>query len=221
MSKRVKPLAPDPADSLPVKPLAGECKAATVARTATMPTVQAAITTRQVIGKHFGGESVYLGELINSLGVQARDAQGGDLSRSEEMLVAQSHTLDQIYNHLVRRAFNAELMPQLETYMKLAFRAQAQCRANAEALYEMKNPRPVAFVHQANIAAGPQQVNNGLVEFREQVARAGAIPQKTPNELLEASNGERLDIGASGTAGGVDPQLEAVGTVNRSKIGGG
>ena len=30
-----------------------------------------------------------------------------------------------------------------------------------EALAEMKNPHPVAFVKQANIAHGPQQVNNG------------------------------------------------------------
>jgi hypothetical protein len=39
---------------------------------------------------------------------------------------------------------------------------QAQCRATIEALAEIKNPRPVAFVKQANIAQGPQQVNNRI-----------------------------------------------------------
>ncbi len=30
-----------------------------------------------------------------------------------------------------------------------------------QTLFEMKHPQPVAFVKQANIANGPQQVNNG------------------------------------------------------------
>jgi len=36
--------------------------------------------------------------------------------------------------------------------------AQSQCRATWEAIAEVKNPRAVAFVRQAYIAAGPQQV---------------------------------------------------------------
>ncbi|HUX74560.1 MAG TPA: hypothetical protein VMV25_11805 [Steroidobacteraceae bacterium] len=220
MSKRVKLLTPNPADCLPVKPLAGESKPATVARTAAMPTVHAAITARQVIGPKFGGESVHLGELINTLDAQARDATSGNLARSEEMLVAQSHTLDQLFNALTRRALNAELMPHLETYMKLALRAQAQCRANAEALNEMKNPRPVAFVQQANIANGPQQVNNGTARqtlAQGACSRAEKI-QDTPNELLEASNGERLDIGARDTAGGADPAMATLGEIHRAEV---
>src|SRR5262249_46188418 len=39
-------------------------------------------------------------------------------------------------------------------------KAQAQCRAALETLVDMKNPAPFAYVRQANIAHGPQQVNN-------------------------------------------------------------
>ena len=39
-------------------------------------------------------------------------------------------------------------------------RAQGQCRATLQTLGELKNPRQVAFVKQANIANGYQQVNN-------------------------------------------------------------
>ena len=42
--------------------------------------------------------------------------------------------------------------------MRLAMKAQSQCRATAEALALMKNPQP--YIRQANIAQGPQQVNN-------------------------------------------------------------
>ena len=72
-----------------------------------------------------------------------------------------------------------------------------------ETLALMKNP-PV-FARQANIAHGPQQVNNGGVLRAEVSAPA-------PNELLEAGNGERLDSGTAGATIGSDPALEAVGT---------
>ena len=42
--------------------------------------------------------------------------------------------------------------------MRLSLKAQGQCRATLETLAVIKNP-PV-FAHQANIAHGPQQVNN-------------------------------------------------------------
>ena len=48
-----------------------------------------------------------------------------------------------------------------ETHLKLAFKAQSQCRTTLETLAEIKSPRSVAFVRQANTSAGPQQLNNG------------------------------------------------------------
>lgn len=55
-----------------------------------------------------------------------------------------------------------EYLKQFQAYLGLALKAQAQCRATLEALAEIKNPRPMAFVKQANISGGPQQVNNGM-----------------------------------------------------------
>jgi len=77
--------------------------------------------------------------------------------------------------------------------MRLAFKAQAQCRATVETLAEMKNPHPFAFVKQANIANGPQQVNNGAsVSNARAVAPAGEI-QSEQSKRLEAPIGEWLD----------------------------
>jgi len=45
-------------------------------------------------------------------------------------------------------------------HMRLAFKAQSQARAAIETLAEIKNPHQFAFVKQANIAGGNQQVNN-------------------------------------------------------------
>ena len=86
-----------------------------------------------------------------------------------------------------------------ETYLRLALKAQAQCRTTWESLAEIKNPRAVAFVRQANIAHGPQQVNNGTVASQDAPTRA----EKSENqsiELLGASDGKRLDTEAPAMA---------------------
>jgi hypothetical protein len=129
------------------------------------------------------------------------------------MLVAQAHTLDALFHSFTYRSMrnSAEgYLPAAETYMRLALKAQSQCRATVETLAEIKNPSPVAFVRQANIAHGPQQVNNG--------SRAEET-ENQQNKLLEAVDGERLDTRTTSKAGGANPQLETVGAVNRAKDG--
>ena len=87
-----------------------------------------------------------------------------------------------------------------------------------QTLAEIKNPQSVAFVKQANIANGPQQVNNGVPSGRVTLAHAHAhagIPASQSNKLLGLSHDQRLDTGATGAAVGADRQLEAVGARQR------
>jgi hypothetical protein len=131
------------------------------------------------------------------------------------MLTAQAHSLDGMFNNLARRAYrNLDEYPDAaDRYMRLALKAQGQCRANVEALAEMKNPTAVAFVQQANIAAGPQQVNNGTGP-----ARVRAENPNLSNELLEGGHGNRLEHGAPGAAGTGDSSLATLGQGNRATI---
>jgi hypothetical protein len=80
----------------------------------------------------------------------------------------------------------------------------------------MKNPRPVAFVQQANIANGPQQVNNGVAVSQLDQEPPPAI-ENPQNKLLEVQSGERLDTGAAGSAGSADSKLAAVAALIRPK----
>jgi hypothetical protein len=101
--------------------------------------------------------------LLAEINAQCRKASAGDLSRIEGMLLAQSLTLDALFNKLIARAMsNAEAgyLNASETYLRLALRAQSQARATGETLGVLKNPPGIAFVRQANIAHGPQQINN-------------------------------------------------------------
>ncbi|WP_347814169.1 hypothetical protein [Paraburkholderia sp. BL10I2N1] len=135
------------------------------------------------------------------------------------MLATQANTLDMIFNHLAHKAAYSEYLNQFQAHLTLALKAQAQCRATLEALAEIKNPRPLAFVKQANIANGPQQVNNGT-PAATQGGNAPPEPHargkngETANKLLESNDGERMDAGTAGATGRSNPALETVGTRN-------
>ena len=151
-----------------------------------------------------------LQELVNTLGVQTVKVQDGDMRPIEGMLYRQAKTLETMFTALARRAASNDGLKQYQVNLTLALKAQAQCRSTLEALAEIKNPRPVAFVKQANISNGPQQVNNGAV-----ASRTGTI-ESEPNKLLEADHGNYLDTGAQSQAGGANQTVEAVGQVDRA-----
>jgi len=137
----------------------------------------------------------------------------GDMRLVEAMLFGQAATLQNLFSNLLQRAAGQEGLPQFTAMLSLGLKAQAQCRCTLEALAEIKNPRPVAFVKQANIAHGPQQVNNS----DRSAASASRTESVTTsqNELLEAHHEQRLDTRAQGTAGGAHRALETVGAIDR------
>jgi hypothetical protein len=111
-----------------------------------------------------------------------------------------------------RAALNmGEYINAAETYMRLALKAQSQCRATIETLALIKNPPPVTFVKQANIAHGPQQVNNGAQPAAE--ALRARESENQPNKLLEQQHGERLDGGTAPATLGADSAMAAVAQV--------
>jgi hypothetical protein len=165
---------------------------------------------------------------FDAMAKAAGQVNAGDLSGPEALLTSQSVTLNAIFGKLACRAHQAQYVAQFETYMRLALRAQGQCRATCEALAVLKNP-PV-FAKQANISHGPQQVNNsqgtrqvynapGSETAQPPRARETGSPQ---NELLEAEHGtrqlesgQRLDAGTSRGTGTRDPGLAPGGVLNR------
>ena len=189
-----------------------ESKADVMAHRSLRPTVQAALTLLDY-NKGFGELSV--NTLVNDLVEQCELANKGDLSRAEALLIAQAHTLDAIFHELARRAQRVEYLNQFDVNLRLALKAQSQCRATLETLATIKNPQAIAFVRQANIANGPQQVNNGTMPSDTPVhARQTGYQQNKP---LEAQSGEGLDPGTPGTASRADSPLETLELVHRAK----
>ena len=147
------------------------------------PIVGNAVTARTFAKGGFGSSD--LTESVAVIAEFAAKAQKNDLSDAEAMLMAQSAALNAIFTELARRAAlnMGEYLQAAETYLRLALKAQAQCRATLQTLAEIKNPHPVAFVKQANIANGPQQVNNRVRVVGDVPARAEDLVAGS-NELL-------------------------------------
>ncbi|WP_281019565.1 hypothetical protein [Minwuia sp. IMCC3077] len=192
----------------------GESETNAVARSALRPTIRAGVSILEY-SKAYG--DIELGALIEALSDQTEKVTSGDLGRGEAMLAAQAHTLDAIFNELARRAINAEYMDNLDRYLRLALKAQAQCRMTWEAVSSIKNPPMMGYVRQANIAHGHQQVNNGS-ERSSGSHRVRENPDMK-NRLLEEDDEQRLDTGTPQAAGTADPELVPVGKVDGSENG--
>lgn len=204
--RKVPVSAPTSGDAVTVMPREGEPAAATLARARLDPALSAAVTLRAWTQNQFAGEWSSQ-PVVDELKAQAEAASRNDLTRLEAILTTQAHVLDALFNTLARRsARNLDAYPDaVERYMRLALKAQGQCRATIETLAEIKNPKPVAFVRQANIAAGHQQVNN--------LARAEG--RNSANEILEGVNDEeRLEQGPQRQTVLGHSSLAAVGTRN-------
>lgn len=186
-------------DKLRAGDSAGKSPERRMADTAIHPAVSAAATVLKFAKGTFG--ELEVSETAQALIENVQAVKDGNLSGPEAMLVSQAHSLNAIFTELARRsALNmGEYIDASEKYMRLALKAQAQCRATIETLATLKNP-PVVIARQANISAGPQQVNNGPAPRTE-------VSGNRPNELLEQTHEPRLDPGATRQAGSCDPAL--------------
>ena len=143
-----------------------------------------------------------LNELSKELEAQTKKFKEGNSGRAESMLSAQSHTLDAMFHNLIRRAMANIKGGYSEVgrdYLKLAMKAQSQCRTTLDSLTAINRP----IIKQTNIAHGPQQVNIHPI-------------QNPPNKLLEEK--QHVDGGTPEKAIDSDSHLEAVGAVHRPKV---
>ncbi|HJV75179.1 MAG TPA: hypothetical protein VJ654_13220 [Noviherbaspirillum sp.] len=190
----------------------GETEGRAHSRMMASPTVNAAVT---MFNYHPMRAGANITDLVDELGRQVLTIRDDCMDRPEAMLAAQAHALDAMFTCLAQKAaanMNAGYLPATETYLRMALKAQSQCRTTLEALSEIKNPRSPTFIKQQNVAQ-QQQVNNvhSATNTHKRAHEKGITPS---NELLEVSDGERLDFGATSKAGCLNTDMATVGPVN-------
>lgn len=192
-----------------------------IAGAAIKPALNAALVIEAFQGNLLG-DDVSLADLVSSLRESMKDVGNDDMQVMEAMLVGQATALQTVFTSLSRKATLQTGLKQYEVMLNLALKAQNQSRTTIQTLIELKFPRHATFVRQANIAHGPQQVNNGA-----QPQPAGddlpGRPQDAsiaPNKLLKDSADEivRMDIGTTKAPGRGDSQLAPVGSLHRAEV---
>jgi hypothetical protein len=193
------------------EPIDGELKKRLArAKMAIRPEVRAAFVISE-----FGGHPD-VAALAVQLEIGMNDVSNNSLRECEAMLYSQAHALQAVFVDSLLQANKQEWFSNSEAHMRIALKAQAQCRAAVETLAAIKNP-PVVIARQANIAQGPQQVNNGMMPAGQPRAGAGKT-EKPQNKLLGGSNELLPDIRAPGAAVGSDPAMATLGAFDRAKV---
>ena len=121
-----------------------------------------------------------LTEAMEVLSERTKAVNAGDMRDMEGTLVAQTAALNSIFIELTRRAHLniGQNLDVTDRYLRLAFKAQSQCRATVESLALIKNPR--VYAKQANINAVPVFLINGEL-------LTGAVPFKDFKQRIEAA----------------------------------
>ena len=144
--------------------------------------------------KSYMGDDVSLTRCMEALRQKTDALHDNDMKPVETLLMSQALALDTMFAALARRA-SATMDQHLDAadkFMRLALKAQSQCRTTLETLANIKNPQPYIQHNRAQY----QQVNNGLALSPE--APPARENQKYTNELLDAPNApERLDFSAT------------------------
>ncbi len=185
-----------------------------------------AVAGVQAWSKHSFGADTNLMTLLEKIEAQTAAVQSGDMSDVEAMLFGQALTLQATFTTLSTRAAQnlSTNAVATEACLRLAFKAQSQCRATLETLAEVKNPRTATFINQANVSGGNQQINNNGATPASIECHPHEKMGERPNELLSderTKDVKPMDGRATGKAGKSSPRVEAMETRHRASHGDG
>ncbi|SFH38289.1 hypothetical protein SAMN05216299_109118 [Nitrosospira sp. Nsp14] len=197
----------------------GEKRGRNYARLVISPELAAHRIINKVEHESGVGEHIDVPTLMDILRDQAATASKGDLAQAEAMLMNQATALQSLFARLTEKAFSATHPTSFDSFIRVALRAQTQCRATLESLAAIKNP-PTIYSGQTNIAHGHQQVNNAITAPLS--AMRPGKNEMQQNELLEVGHGgEKMDVEPAGEAIRADSAMETVGAFNRGSNPGG
>ena len=108
------------------------------------------------------GNDIDITALAKHLSAQVDTVKEGNFAEMEAILVSQITALHTLFARMTERAMNCQHIPGFEANMRVALRAQNQCRTTIDTLIGAKNPS-IVYARQANVTTGPQQINNGVL----------------------------------------------------------
>lgn len=180
-----------------------------IAKVTLAPSTAATRIVNAIEGRLFG-ENLDIVAAVDVLKAAEKSIHGGDLRGPESMLIDQATALQSLFVRLVEWGWSQSQATHVDTMLRLALRAQNQCRMTLETLSNIKNP-PVVYARQANVTTGPQQVNNGVpTGVRDIENRQTQLSELPTHELLSNTR-------ASCAASQTDSTMATVGALDRAE----
>ena len=102
-------------------------------------------------------EHLDIPQLMAVLKAESERLSEGKTEDIGPILANQAIALQSLFSRLTERSLSQSHMSNIEAFMRLALRAQSQCRATLETLASL-NKAPTVFAQQANVATN-QQIN--------------------------------------------------------------
>ncbi|MEQ9379909.1 MAG: hypothetical protein RJP95_03545 [Pirellulales bacterium] len=158
---RSKASKPPPANTLVVKRASTETEGAAMARVLLGPYVRHGVAASTYANRliNFAGEQPGIMDFAEFVKDLAEQAKGGDLSLASRILAAQAVTLDTMFTEFAKRAaLNiGEHLGAVDSYGRMAMKAQANCRATLDVLAKLHQPREQTVRH-VHVNEGGQAV---------------------------------------------------------------
>jgi hypothetical protein len=128
------------------------------------------------------GDRIDLSDILDSLQQSSEMLQSdAPLALTENILISQAQSLNAMFCDLAIKANNQKFIDNMDKFLRLALKAQSQCRATLETLAHIKNP-PIVFAKQANIAHH-QQINNQQVNHTAQSEQTSEPVQQAQSAI--------------------------------------
>jgi len=129
-------------------------------------------------GKHFGTEQPDLTDTVDIMAEACKKVRANDLSDQRDILTSQAMALDAIFTVMIMRSENnlKDYFDASQRFMRMALKAQAQCRTTIEALDRLARggEQVIKHVHVDN--RGGQAVIADSVQTGRQNAENGKQP---------------------------------------------
>ena len=146
------------------------------------------------------GDKIDISDILESLQQSSEQLQSdAPLHLTENILISQAQSLNVMFCDLAIKANNQKYIDNMEKYLKLALKAQSQCRATLETLANIKNP-PIVFAKHANIAHN-QQINNQQVnhtaqseQTSEPVQQAQSAIEQQPKQAIPTVRAKKVKV---------------------------
>ena len=146
------------------------------------------------------GDRIDLSDIVDSMQQSSEKLQSNaPLELTENILISQAQSLNVMFCDLAIKANNQKYIDNMEKFLKLALKAQSQCRATLETLANIKNP-PIVFAKHANIAHH-QQINNQQVnhtaqseQTSEPVQQAQTAIEHYPKQAIPKARAKKVAI---------------------------